>query len=740
MMKTSINAPIKTLALSRRQFLVGSGSFAVGVAFGVPALTTAQKALAQGAGFAPNPWVTIGTDGIITIISPASEMGQGTLTAMPLCLAEDLDADWSKVKVVQAGHNPKAWGNKLFGGIMATGASRTTRGYYELLRVTGAQTRLILLAAAAEKWNVPQSELTTEPGVVWHKASNRSMGYGEIAGFAKVPATLPVVTAAQLKPVKDFRLIGKDVPRIDLADKTTGRAIYGIDTRLPGMLYGAVLRPPMHKDKMVSMDDSGAKAVKGFIKTVPLPYGVGVLAENTWAARQAKDALKVTWAGDSVTKTYTSADVGKSYLAAAADLDLSKAGVEVEKHGAGNRNIKGSAKVLKADFLAEHAAHMCLEPMNATAQWSGDDKIEIWAPTQSPSIAALVSSIVTKVPAQNIKVNTTLLGGGFGRRVDADFTLDAVLLAKAAEGKPVKVTWTREDDVKNDKYRPLVAQHVEVGLDANNNITGWHHRLAGESIYARANPNAFKAAGGKDAPFHEGAEMLYDIHDLLIEYARQERGVDVGFWRAVGGGYTKHAVETMIDEAAALNKTDPVAFRLKLLAKHPRAQAVVREAAKMANWSKKRPAGRALGIAYSDMWETHIAEVVEVSLDKKSGAIKVHNVWAAVDTGIAVLPKNVTTQVEGGIVFGLSGALKEEATFANGAVQQSNFHDYQVIRQAELPVIQVKLMVTDNAPGGVGECGLPPVAPAIANAVAKLTGKRLRHLPFTAERVKSALV
>ena len=600
MMKTSINAPIKTLALSRRQFLVGSGSFAVGVAFGVPALTAAQKALAQGAGFAPNPWVTIGTDGIITIISPASEMGQGTLTAMPLCLAEDLDADWSKVKVVQAGHNPKAWGNKLFGGIMATGASRTTRGYYELLRVTGAQTRLILLVAAAEKWNVPPSELMTEPGVVWHKASNRSMGYGEIAGFAKVPATLPVVTAAQLKPVKDFRLIGKDVPRIDLADKSTGRAMYGIDTRLPGMLYGAVLRPPMHKDKMLSMDDSGAKAVKGFIKTVPLPYGVGVLAENTWAARQAKDSLKVTWAGDSVTKTYTSADVGKSYMAAAADLDLSKAGVEVEKHGAGNGNIKGAARVLKADFLAEHAAHMCLEPMNATAQWSGDDKIEIWAPTQSPSIAALVSSIVTKVPAQNIKVNTTLLGGGFGRRVDADFVLDAVLLAKGAEGKPVKVTWTREDDIKNDKYRPLVAQHVEVGLDGNNNITGWHHRLAGESIYARANPNAFKAAGGKDAPFHEGAEVLYDIHDLLIEYARQERGVDVGFWRAVGGGYTKHAVETMIDEVAALNKTDPVAFRLKLLAKHPRAQAVIREAAKMANWSKKRPAGRALGIAYSD--------------------------------------------------------------------------------------------------------------------------------------------
>ena len=734
-----MTSKIKTLTLSRRQFLVGSGSVAIGVAFGVPALTASKKAAAQAAGLAPNQWVTIGTDGIVSILSPASEMGQGTMTAMPLCLAEDMDADWSKVKVVQAGHNPKAYGNKLFNGGMVTGASRTTRGYYEVLRIAGAQTRLVLLGAAAERWNVPVTELSTEPGVVWHKASNRSMGYGEIAGFAKVPATLPTVTAAQLKPASNFRYIGKNVARIDIADKVRGAAMYGIDTRLPGMLYGAVLRPPMHKDKMVSMDDSAAKAVKGFIKTVPLPYGVGVLADNTWSARQAKDALKVTWANDAITKTYNSAEVGKAYVAAAADLDLSKAGVEVEKHGAGNGNIKGAARLLKADFLSEHMAHMCLEPMNATAQWTGDDRIEIWSPCQSPTIAAIVTNIVTKVPVPNIKVNNTLLGGGFGRRVDADFTLDAVLLAKAADGKPVKVTWTREDDVKNDKYRPLVAQHLEVGLDASNNIVGWHARLAGESIYARANPGAFKAAGGKDQPFHEGAEFLYDIKDSLIEYARQERGVDVGFWRAVGGGYSKHAVEMLIDEVAALSKTDPVEYRLKMLSKHPRAQAVIREAAAMAGWDKKRPAGRALGIAYSEMWETHIAEVVEVSVDKKSGVIKVHGVWAAVDTGVAVLPQNVATQVEGSIVYGLSGTLKEQITFVNGAVQQSNFHDYPVARMNEIPPIKIKVMVTDNPPGGVGECGLPPVAPAIANAVAKLTGKYLRHQPFNPERVKAAL-
>ena len=736
MMKTS--SPTQQIRVSRRQFLVGSGSFAIGVAFGAPLFTAAGQAIAQTANLAPNQWVTISPDGTITILSPASEMGQGTLTAMPLCLAEDLDADWAKVKVVQAGHNPKLHGNKLFGGIMATGASRTTRGYYEVLRIAGAQARQVILISAADKWGVPVGELTTEKSVVMHKASNRSMSYGEVAAFAKVPDTLPQITPAMLKPASQFRYIGKDVPRLDLPEKTRGAAKYGIDVRLDGMLYGAVLRAPVQKDAPVNIDDSGAKAVKGYIKTVPLPYGVGIIAENTWAARQAKDALKVTWAGKAPAMNYNSDAVARDYAAVAGDLDLAKTGVEVEGHGSAPKNIKGAAKVLKADFVTEHMAHMCLEPMNATARFTGD-KLEIWAPTQSPSIATFACAGVLKMPPADIRVNTTLLGGGFGRRVDADFVIDAALLAKAADGKAVKVTWTREDDVRNDKYRPLVAQHMEVGLDARNNIVGWHHRLAGESIYARANPGAFKAAGGKDAPFHEGAEILYDVHDITIEYARQERGIDVGFWRAVGGGYTKHAVETMIDEVAAQAKADPVEYRLKMLAKHPRAQAVIREAAQMADWKKPRPAGRALGIAYSDMWETHIAEIVEVSLDRKTGKIMVHKVWAAVDTGVAVLPRNVATQVEGSIIYGLSGALKEQVIFKNGVPQQSNFHDYPVLRMNEVPEIAVKVLVTANAPGGVGECGLPPVAPAIANAVAKLTGKRLRHLPFNEERVKAAL-
>ena len=723
-----MTASVSSTNLSRRRFLVSSGGMAIGIAFGPPALLGAGAALAQSPGLRPSQWVSIGTDGIVTIVSPASEMGQGTLTAMPLMLAEDLDADWSKVKVVQAESNPKLYGNKLFNGAMATGGSRTMRGYHELMRIAGAQARQILMMTAARQWDVPLDQLSTQPGAVHHLPSQRSAGYGELAAVAIVPETLPAITYAMLKPARDCRYLGKNIPRLDVPDKVCGRAVYGIDQSFEGMLYGAVLRAPVQKDKPVSIDDSAAKAVSGYVATVPLAYGVGILATNTWAAFQARNALKVKWAGEAPAKNYASETVIQTYLASAADTG--RAGVEVEKHGDAAQQMKAAARVLKADFRSEHLAHMTMEPMTATARWSGD-RIEIWAPTQSPSAAMGAVGNVFKIPPENIKVNTTLLGGGYGRKVEPDFVLDAAFLAKAANGQHVKVTWTREDDVRYDKFRPLAAQHLEVGLDQDNNIIAWHHRFAGESVYARAAPPLFKATGGKDLPFYEGAEnMPYKLGDRLVEFLRHESGVDVGFWRAIGGGYSKFAVETMIDEVARLRKQDPLEYRLQLLAGHPRAQAVLRTVASMAGWGKKRAPGRALGIAYSDMWETHIAEVVEVSLNKRTGLITVHKVWAAVDTGLAVLPQNVATQVEGGIVMGLSAALKEQVTFRNGEPEQSNFHDYPVLRMYDVPRIEVQVTQTDNKPGGVGECSVPPVAPAIANAVAVLTGKRMRGLPM----------
>jgi len=722
---------IRSTAISRRSFMVAAGGFGVAVAF-----ADATEALAQGAkALKPNAWVTIATDGTVTIISPASEMGQGVMTAMPVLLAEDMDADWSKVKVVQAPADAKTFGNPLFNGAMTTGASRTTQGYYKIMRQAGAQTRKVILASVAQEWKVPVDELSTEPGRVVHPKSGRKIGYGDVAKFATVPAQLPAVSDADLKPLAQCRLIGKNVPRIDVPSKTNGTAKYGIDTQLPNMLYGAVLRAPVQGEKPERIDDAAAKAVKGVVQIVPLPYGVGVVAQTYEGAKKAKEALKVTWSTTAKARSYNSDQVLKEYAAIA--NDMSKQSVTVLKHGDPDAAFASAAKVIKADFLSDHVAHACMEPMNATAKVDGD-RIEIWTPTQSPTLAQVFGARMGGTTPDKVKVNTTLLGGGFGRRIEPDFTIDAVLLAKAVAGRPVKVIWSREDDIQNDKYRPLAAQHFEIALDGQNNIRAWKHRLVGESIYARAAPPVFQALQGKDPPFHDGAEVVYDFPNHLVEFIREQRGVDVGFWRAVGPGYTKFGIECLLDEVAAMKGVDPVAFRLDLLRNDARAANVVRTAAQMADWSRKRE-GRYLGIAYSDFWNTHCAEVAEISLNRNTGEIRVHNVWAAVDTGVAVQPANVIAQIESSIIYGVSHALYEQINFKNGEVQESNFHDYRLLRMSEAPMIQVGVIQTNNPPGGIGEAGLPPVGPAIANAVGAATGKRLRHYPFLPERVKAVI-
>jgi len=475
--------------------------------------------------------------------------------------------------------------------------------------------------------------------------------------------------------------------------------------------------------------------VKGVVQIVPLPYGVGVVAQTYEGAKKAKEALKVTWSTTAKARSYNSDQVLKEYAAIA--NDMSKQSVTVLKHGDPDAAFASAAKVIKADFLSDHVAHACMEPMNATAKVDGD-RIEIWTPTQSPTLAQVFGARMGGTTPDKVKVNTTLLGGGFGRRIEPDFTIDAVLLAKAVAGRPVKVIWSREDDIQNDKYRPLAAQHFEIALDGQNNIRAWKHRLVGESIYARAAPPVFQALQGKDPPFHDGAEVVYDFPNHLVEFIREQRGVDVGFWRAVGPGYTKFGIECLLDEVAAMKGVDPVAFRLDLLRNDARAANVVRTAAQMADWSRKRE-GRYLGIAYSDFWNTHCAEVAEISLNRNTGEIRVHNVWAAVDTGVAVQPANVIAQIESSIIYGVSHALYEQINFKNGEVQESNFHDYRLLRMSEAPMIQVGVIQTNNPPGGIGEAGLPPVGPAIANAVGAATGKRLRHYPFLPERVKAVI-
>jgi isoquinoline 1-oxidoreductase beta subunit len=717
-------------SLSRRAFLISSGSAAVAIAFG----SLPRKAFSQAAPLQPNGWVRVGTDNIVTIYAPAAEMGQGVMTSMPLLIAEEMDLDWSRCRIEQAPYNPKVFGNPLFGGNMLAGASRTTRGYYQIMRLAGMQARAIMVDNAAKKMGVPASELATEPHHVVHKASGRKLSYGEIAAFAEVPAQPPNFTPAQLKPMSQFRLIGKDVPRIEVPDKVSGRAQYGIDVRQPGMLYGAILRAPVNGEAPVNVDDGAARNMPGVVQVVRLPYGVGVIAESYPAALKAKRALKVTWSERSKARSYTPDKLLPEWRQRV--NNLADKGVPYEVHGDARGAMGKAAKRVVAEYTSLNVTHAAMEPMNCTARVDGD-KIEFWAPTQSPFGVFLAAVKGLGFKPENVKINVTLLGGGFGRRAENDYALDAGFMARAVPGRAVKTIWEREDDIRYTKPRPMTVQRLEAGLDAQGNLIALHHRITGESIYRRFAPPAFQASGGKDLPLCEGAyDLTYGIPNSALEQLFQETGVDVAVWRSVGGGYTKFALETFIEEVAAAAGKDPIEMRMHLLAKQPRGQAVIREAMAMAGWNRKRPAGRALGLAYSDIWETFTAMVVEASVDRKTGKVNVHEVWSAVDTGVALQPKNVAAQIESSVVWGLS-ALREKLTYVNGVPQQSNFHDYPVLRMNEVPKITTKVIVTDNKPGGIGEVGLPPVAPAVANAVFKLTGKRLRDLPFKTETLKA---
>ncbi len=718
------------IAISRRAFVTGS---AAGLTFSFTLTGRLATALAQAGGFAPNIWVTIAPDNTITIVAPAVEMGQGAMTGMPLLVAEELDADWSKVKI---NHSPqgRGYGNPGFGGAQVTGASRSTPGYFMPLRLAGAQARRVLLDAVAERWRVPVSELTTEPSVVVHAPSGRRMTYGEVATFAKAPATLPTITPAQLKKPSEFRLIGKNVPRVELPEKVTGAAKFGIDVDVPGMVIGAVLRAPVPGEKPERVDDAAAKAVPGVLAVVPLPYGVGVVGTGYEAVHRAKQALKVTWSTGAPAARYDSEQVAGDYLAIAATL--SKKGLVIHEEGDVGKAFNEAERRLSGVYLSDHVYHATLEPMNATARVTADGA-ELWVPTQGPTLNAGFAARVLQTTPDKIKVHTTLLGGGFGRRLENDFVSDALLLAKAT-GRTVKVIWSREDDVRNDKMRPLTAQYLEASLDAQGNVSGWRHRIVAASIYARFNPPAYAALKGKDLPVIEGHELSYTVANQLHELFREERGYDVGLWRSVGPGYTKFAIESFIDEIARAQRIDPVAFRLRLLAQNARASRVIRRAVDMAEWDRKRK-GTGLGLGFSDTWRSFIATVAEVSVDRKTGKIRVHNLWHAVDPGIAIIPDNVVAQIEGASIFGVSSALLETITVKAGQVQQSNFHDYPLLRLADCPAVEVAVLSSEEMPGGIGEVGLPPTGAAIGNAVAALTGARMRRLPMTPERVLAAL-
>jgi isoquinoline 1-oxidoreductase subunit beta len=632
---------------------------------------------------------------------------------------------------------PSIFGNPVFGGLMVTYGSGSVRGYWDKMRLQAAAARSVLMQAAADRWRVPLAELHTEPSLVIHAATNRSMTYGEIASFAKVPATMPAIDEAVLKKTADYRILGKTKPRADVPAKTTGAAQYSIDIQLPNMVYATVLRSPVEEATPEHVDDSAALAVPGVLKVVPLGHSVGVVAESIEAAFAGRAALRVSWSG-APADNYSSVDGLKDFLARAGNLQ--DKGVSFFAAGDTDSAFAKAAKVVSARYTTEYVYHAQMEPMNVTATVSpSGDSAEIWVGTQGPSIKTSAAAAILKTTTDKIKLNQFYLGGGYGRRWPADLLPDVLPLAKAMQ-RPVKLIWTREQDVKSAKMRPMTAHQIDAGLDATGKVIGWRHRVVAESIIAYVNgEKALEAFKGLDIQVLKHATHEYGIANQSIVWLREKRGVGLCSWRGIGAGYHKFAIESFIDELAAAQKVEPVQFRLDLLRQEPRAQAVIRAVAEKSGWGKPMPEGHALGLAYASQDGTYHAAVGEISLDRKTGIVRAHRFWVALDPGIAVNPDSIVAQVEGGVIFGLSGTLKEQVSISRGQVQQNNFYDYPVLRMSEMPEIDVQIIATDNPPQGIGEATLPLVAPCVGNALFKLTGKRFRALPLSPERIKKEL-
>jgi isoquinoline 1-oxidoreductase subunit beta len=727
-------------SVSRRRVMVGAAGLTFAVALSGKAARAASLA-GERAGKALSPWVSIAPDGTITIMSAATEMGQGSMTSLPLIIAEELDADWSKVRVVPAPPIEALYGNPGFGGMMYTAGSNAVTSYFRPLRNFGAQVRRVLLDNAAKKLGVPIDELTTEPSVVVHAKSGRRLTYGEIAAFAEVPDKAPEIRPEQLKKTSDFRLIGKDVMRVELPSKVDGSALYGIDVQVPGMLYGAVLRAPVEGSVPDKIDDTKAKAVAGVTSIVRLPHGVGVLAETPWAAFQAREELtrSVTWTR---TGTAWGFDSDQGLERFAADVkNLQRPAADWSRQGDARGEFSKAASVMEAEYRCDYAYHAQMEPLNAVASVSpAGDAVEIWAGTQSQTTATEAPAKLLGISRDKVKLHDLLMGGGFGRRGnrDVDFIIDAVMLSKES-GRPVKVMWTREDDVHNGRFRPISAHYLRAGFDSSGKITAWHHRIAVDRVGPYMDPVRYQAAGGRDFIAMLGGEPRgYDVPHQLVEHLYRDTGVRTNPLRGISFLANKFAIEAFIDEIASKRSIDPLAFRLDLLKGTPRAIKVVERVAQMAEWGRKRD-GRALGLAYIDYSGSQVAGIAEVSLDRASGQIKLHNFWCTLDCGIAVQPDNVVAQTESSIVYGIGVAMSERISIKNGMVEQSNFYDYHLPRMNEVPPMHIEVIPTDNHPTGAGQMATPLVAPAIGNAVAQLTGARLRHTPFTPERVKQTL-
>jgi isoquinoline 1-oxidoreductase beta subunit len=720
-------------SMNRREFLGTTAGLTLALTI-LPERFSGVAAAAADTPLSPNAWLTIAPDGTITIVSPVAEMGQGTFTTIPVIIAEELDADWPKVKpVLPPTWDEKKYGNPEYGMTFQTSASASVRGYFKPARLAGAQARRVLLEAVAAKWNVPAAELSTEPSIVVHKASGRRISYGDIAAFAKAPAELPKIEETDLKDPASFRYIGKDVARVEVPLKVTGAAKYGMDVQVPGMVYAAVLQSPYPGGAPQTVDDAAARKVAGITDVVKLPEGVGVIGNTVEGTQAAKNLLKVTWS-DAPGAHLDSERALEEF--AAIGRDKSRAGVVYTKEGDAKAALAGAAKVYRGEYRTRYVYHAQMEPMNATAAVGPDGKsAEIWTGTQAASGLLNAVSRLLDTDRSKLTLHQHVMGGGYGRRGHHETVLDAVRLAKTV-GKPVKLIWSREDDITFGKFRPMTAHHIEAGLDPNGKVIAWHHRVVAESVVAYTSGDSTPR---QDRIVMKGSPIpQYPIANKLAEHVIEARGARVSPWRGVGNGHNAFAAESFIDEIAKDQGKDPIAFRLELAEGAPRMQTLLRMVAEMSDWKRKRE-GTALGVATMVKDDTLAVGVAEVSVDRSTGKLKVHNVWCAIDAGLAVQPRNLAAQTEGSIIYGLGHVLREKIVIKDGRVQQSNYTDYEVARMSDVPNIEVKVVSTNNPPTGGGEDGLPVLAGAVGNAIAALTGVRLHELPFAPERVRGAL-
>ncbi|MCX2861545.1 xanthine dehydrogenase family protein molybdopterin-binding subunit [Paucibacter sp. PLA-PC-4] len=703
---------------NRRQFLQSSAVLSLG--FALPL----QGARAQASNtFAPNAWLRITPDNKITVICGSAEMGQGVLTAIPMMVAEELDADWKQVGVEQAPVD-QAYNNPMF-GMQATGGSTTVRAHWLPVRQAGAAAREMLVAAAAAQWKVEPASLRTEGGHVIG-AGGKRLAYGALVEAA---AQQSVPAKPTLKASKDFKILGKPTRRLDTPAKVNGSAKFGIDAQVEGMLVAVMARAPIAGANPKSFSEAKARGIKGVQQVITIPSGVAVLADGYWAAKQGRDALEVQW------ELGTHADLSSAKVSAM----LASAADNAEAVAVDQGNLKDaiatSDKTLRASYEVPYLAHACMEPLNCLA-WVKGDEVTIWAGTQSQGPAQGILGQVAQATPAKVKVNTLLLGGGFGRRFAPDFAIDAVLLSKTS-GRPVKLIYTREDDMAAGYYRPASLVRFEAALDDKGQATALRADIGSPSIMAASGFMKIPESG-VDAMAVEGlADQPYDIPNQRIAYGRAEPGPQVWFWRSVGHSQNAFFIESFVDEMAAAAKTDPLQFRLALLAKKPRHKAVLEAAAAKAGWGKPLAKGRFRGIAVAESFGSYVAEVAEISV-AEDGTPKVHRVVAAVDCGQTVNPLTIARQIEGGIVYGLSAALYGKITHKDGRVEQGNFHDYPVLRLSEMPKVEVHILPSQEAPGGIGEPGTPPIAPALANAIFAATGKRIRSLPIDTALLKKA--